>query len=140
MKPIVQLHRIWLFSPSERRQAKLSARYYDSDLSGTEAGEQQFYRARMHHSLFRNMKGRGVNFTGARIDHCDLSGADLAGANFFRSEIVQCVFCGADLQNCDFREARIRGGDFRGANLKGAIGLRVDQLAQAMTDPMTILP
>jgi uncharacterized protein YjbI with pentapeptide repeats len=144
MKTTIRFHRIWLSSPSEGPQADPrrapEARYYDVDLSGTEVGEAQFYRARLHHSRLRELKARGANFTGARIDHCDLSGAELAGSNFFRAEITQSIFRGADLEGCDFREVRLRGCDFRGAYLRGAIGLTPEQIAQAIIDAATTLP
>ena len=126
-----------LFAPSVSFR---EARFYDVDLSGGDFSEAQFYHARLHHSIIREVEARASNFTGSRLDHCDFSKAILTGATFFRSEITACNFRGADLQGCDFREARVRGGDFRGANLRGSIGLTAEQIAQAIIDDATTLP
>ncbi len=166
MHAVLKLHRLWLSTASEGRQAELSgaplndekfegtdlrrllapeasfheSRFYDADLSGSELAGAQFYHARLHHSRLREVSACDTNFTGARLDHCDFSGAILARANFFRAEMNQCSFRDADLQGCDFREVRMRGGDFRGANLLGATGLTAEQIAQAIIDDATQMP
>ena len=166
MDAVLRLHRMWLSSPSEGRQAELhgaplnnekfegtdlrrllateasfrESRFYDVDLSGSELRGAQFYRARLHHSNLSKVNAREANFAGARLDHCDFSGASLAGAIFFRAELNQCIFRDADLQGCDFREMRMRGGDFRGANLGRSTGLSAEQIARAIVDQATTLP
>jgi uncharacterized protein YjbI with pentapeptide repeats len=166
MDAILRLHRIWLSSPSEGRQAELGgaplngesftgtdlrclhaaaasfheSRFYDVDLGGSDVTGAEFNDARMHHSRLTELAAEQADFAGARIDHCDFSRAKLVGARFARAHLVACSFRDADLQECDFREVRMRGSDFRGANLRGAIGLTAEHLAQAIIDDATVLP
>ncbi|MET7485945.1 pentapeptide repeat-containing protein [Streptomyces sp. NPDC005538] len=79
---------------------------------------------------FRHAVLSGAKMVGFTLTECDFRHADLNGANLRHATIQKCRFAKADLN----------GADLRGADLRGAFGLKADQLVGAETDQETKLP
>lgn len=119
-------------------------------LSSAEISLADFGSAHMTSALLDRATGLGTQFVKADIRHADFTHADLQDASFAEADLSSAVFCSANLSGVDFRaanlahadfkEADLRRADLRGVDLTYAQNLTREQIREARTDDMTLLP
>lgn len=122
-------------------------------------GERDFSNCDLSNAVVTGANLQGASFNQSKLNKANLQGANLHKADFGRAALVAAnlrdanlskTYCsyanfqGADLRGANFTNAYLSNANLRGANLCGAnlTGAQItnDQLAQARTNLLTILP
>jgi len=77
---------------------------------------------------------------GAALEAATLENADLRGARLGGAVLNQTNLRGADLRGAYLRVTRLRRADLSGADLRGAVGLTLQQIDEALYDHNARLP
>jgi serine/threonine-protein kinase len=122
-------------------------------------GERDFSQCDLSNAVVNGANLQGANFNQSKLNKASFQGANLHKVDFGRAALVAAnlrdanlskTYCsyanfqGADLRGANLTNAYLSNANLRGANLCGAnlTGAQVsnDQLAQARTNLLTILP
>ncbi len=99
----------------------------------------KFSEANLVQSNFQESDLSEANFEKAKLKKAVFRQAILRGAQLNQTDLEEADFRGADLTGANLRSANLKGANFCGANLHNA-QLRKEQLVQAKTNWMTIMP
>ncbi len=118
-------HQEWLFSKgTSGKRADLKG----ADLIGIDFEKADLREADLREANLLMASLREANLLLVDLRRANLTEADLQGARLQKALLQEADLLGANLQ-----DARLLTANLRGANLEGAMGLTVDQLAQAST-------
>ena len=121
------------------------ANLLSADLTGAIADHAIFVGCQLSKACFEFAILREATFEEVRLNGCDLRSTDLRRANLRGANLAGSYLSGADLagailDKCNFITSDMSGTLLLCCDLRGAAGLSVNQVQQAITDDSTSLP